>query len=58
LISQELIDYLNVSSLIPPGFVVTRQVTYTFSKPGTYHYFCALHDTVGMLGTVIVRADD
>jgi plastocyanin len=58
LVSQELIDYLNVSSLFPPGFVVTRQVTYTFPKAGTYHYFCALHDTVGMLGTVIVRADD
>ncbi len=58
LISQELIDYLNVSSLIPPGFVVTRQVTYTFPKAGTYHYFCALHDVVGMQGTVIVRAED
>jgi plastocyanin len=58
LVSHELIDYLNVSSLFPPGFVVTRQVTYMFPKAGTYHYFCALHDTVGMLGTVIVRADD
>lgn len=58
LISQELIDYLNVSSLIPPGFVVTRQVTFTFTKAGTYHYFCALHDFVGMQGTVIVRAED
>src|SRR4029077_11772774 len=56
LISQELIDYLNVSSLIPPGFVVTRQATFTFTKAGTYHYFCALHDFLGMQGTIIVRA--
>jgi plastocyanin len=59
LISQELIDYINGSSLFPPGFVITRQVTYTFTKPGTYHYFCALHDFLGMTGTVIVtNADD
>jgi plastocyanin len=58
LISQELIDYLNVSSLIPPGFVVTHQVTFTFTKAGAYHYFCALHDFLGMQGTIIVRAED
>jgi plastocyanin len=58
LISQELIDYLNVSSLIPPGFVVTRRATFTFPNAGTYHYFCALHDSLGMVGTIIVRADD
>jgi plastocyanin len=58
LISQQLIDYINVSSLIPPGFVVTRQVTFTFPNPGMYHYFCALHDSLGMTGTIIVRAED
>ena len=59
LLSQGLIDYVNASSLFPPGFVITRQVTYTFTKPGTYHYFCALHDQFGMTGTVIVEnADD
>jgi len=58
LISQELIDYLNVSSLIPSGFVVTRQVTFTFTRAGTYHYVCALHDFLGMTGTVIVGAED
>jgi plastocyanin len=58
LISQELIDYINGSSLFPPGYVITRQVTYTFTKPGTYHYFCALHDNFGMTGTVIVQNDD
>ena len=58
LISQELIDYINASSLRPPGFVVTRQVTFTFPNAGTYHYICALHDTLGMVGTIIVRAPD
>jgi plastocyanin len=58
LIYQELIDYLNVSSLIPPGFVVTHQATFTFTKAGTYPYFCALHDFVGMVGTVIVRDEN
>lgn len=58
LISQQLIDYINAASLFPPGFVVTRKVTFTFTTPGTYHYFCALHDFVGMVGTIIVRAPD
>lgn len=35
-----------------PG--VTR-LRIKFSKPGTYHYICALHDVDGMLGTVIVQ---
>jgi plastocyanin len=26
----------------------------TFTTPGTFHYFCALHDYLGMVGTVIV----
>jgi len=58
LIYQELIDYINVSSLIPPGFVVTHQATFTFTKAGTYPYFCALHDFVGMVGTVVVKDED
>lgn len=58
LISQELIDYINAGSLFPPGFTVRRQVTFTFPKAGTYPYFCALHDTLGMVGTVIVRSED
>jgi plastocyanin len=27
----------------------------TFTAPGTFRYICALHDELGMLGTVIVR---
>jgi plastocyanin len=58
LVSQELVDYINVGSLIQgvfPGFVITRQVTFKFTKSGVFPYFCALHDTLGMVGTVIVR---
>jgi plastocyanin len=28
---------------------------YTFTKPGTYPYFCAPHYSVGMKGTVVVQ---
>lgn len=59
LIYQELIDYINAGSLLSAtGLVVRHQVTYTFTKAGTYPYFCALHDTIGMLGTVIVSNED
>ena len=27
----------------------------TFTSPGTFNYICALHDDLGMVGTVIVR---
>jgi plastocyanin len=26
----------------------------TFTAPGTYNYICAIHDTLGMTGTVLV----
>lgn len=32
----------------------TTRLRVKFTKPGTYHYICALHDVDGMLGTVIV----
>ena len=28
---------------------------YTFTVPGTYHYFCVPHETLGMVGTVVVK---
>jgi plastocyanin len=39
------------SGLMPPG----AKFTVTFLKAGTYHYICALHDFMGMTGTVVVR---
>jgi plastocyanin len=36
----------------PPG--VTR-FRVTFTSPGTFNYICALHDDLGMKGTVIVK---
>jgi plastocyanin len=36
---------------LPPG--VTR-FRVTFKNPGTYLYICAIHDELGMRGTVIV----
>jgi len=56
LISPELVSYLNLGSLFPAG--VRQSVTYSFPNPGTYHYICALHDQLGMVGTVVVRPSD
>jgi plastocyanin len=36
----------------PPGITRFRV---TFTSPGIFHYFCALHDDLGMVGTVIVQ---
>jgi plastocyanin len=36
----------------PPG--VTR-FRVTFTSPGTFNYICAIHDELGMIGTVIVE---
>lgn len=38
----------------PPG--ITR-IRITFPNEGTFNYFCALHDTDGMKGTVVVTKD-
>jgi plastocyanin len=27
----------------------------TFAKAGTFHYICALHDGMGMVGKVVVK---
>jgi len=39
------------------GVVVdpTTKFKVTFTKPGTYHYVCLIHDGMGMVGTVTVR---
>lgn len=39
---------------IPAG----RQWTHTFDVPGTYVYACRHHQTEGMVGTVIVEAEE
>jgi plastocyanin len=33
----------------------TTRVRVTFQSPGTYDYFCALHDELGMVGEVVVQ---
>ena len=35
-------------------FLPGATFTVTFTKKGTFHYFCALHDYLHMVGTVIV----
>jgi plastocyanin len=39
------------SGNIPPG----GSFSHTFSVPGTYKYFCSLHEGDGMVGNVVVR---
>jgi plastocyanin len=42
------------SGIMPPG----ATFTVTFTKEGTFHYICALHDNMGMVGKVVVDDDD
>jgi plastocyanin len=37
-----------------PAFKVSNTFSATFTAPGTYSYFCALHDDLGMRGTIVV----
>lgn len=39
------------SGFMPPG----GKFSYTFTMPGTYHYFCVPHEKAGMVGVVIVK---
>jgi plastocyanin len=39
----------------PPPPAQGTQFQVTFLTPGTYHYYCALHDELGMVGTIIVQ---
>src|ERR1035437_8097476 len=41
------------SGILTPG----TSFTVTFTKAGTYHYICGLHDYLGMTGTVKVKND-
>jgi plastocyanin len=37
------------------GFLKAGQVyRHRFTVPGTYRYFCLLHEAAGMVGTVVV----
>ena len=39
-----------------PGFMAPgSRFSYTFSVPGTYHYFCVPHEKAGMVGVVVVK---
>jgi plastocyanin len=39
------------SGFIDPG----KKWSHTFDTPGTYKYFCIPHESVGMIGTLIVK---
>ncbi len=39
------------SGFMPPG----ATFDYTFTVPGTYHYFCVPHEKAGMVGTIVVK---
>lgn len=39
------------SGFMPPG----QSFSYTFAVPGTYRYFCIPHESLGMVGEVVVR---
>ncbi|HET8628220.1 MAG TPA: plastocyanin/azurin family copper-binding protein [Thermomicrobiales bacterium] len=37
---------------VQPG----QTFSFTFTKPGTYQYFCKYHRAMGMVGTIVVQA--
>jgi len=39
---------------LPQNNLTKTEFRVTFAKAGTYNYICALHDTLGMKGTVVV----
>lgn len=41
-------------SFLPQSAPGVTRIRIKFTQPGTYHYYCALHDVDGMVGTVIV----
>ena len=42
------------SGVIGAGLPFGTSFTTTFTGPGTYHFICALHDDLGMTGTIVV----
>jgi plastocyanin len=42
------------SGFVGAAFPFGTSFTATFVNPGTYHFICALHDDLGMTGTVVV----
>jgi plastocyanin len=42
------------SGFVGAGLPFGNTFTATFAAPGTYHFICALHDDLGMKGTVVV----
>ena len=51
------------SEIVPPGAAAfdsggirrRGQYSHTFTVPGEYHYYCAPHRQMGMVGTVVVQ---
>jgi plastocyanin len=41
--------------LLPQNPLDVTRFRVTFKQPGTYKYICALHDNLGMVGTVVVE---
>lgn len=41
-----------------PAAIWTEEVARTFTEAGSYRYVCEAHEADGMIGTVVVRADD
>jgi plastocyanin len=42
------------SGFVGASFPFGPSFTATFASPGTYHFFCSLHDDLGMKGTITV----
>lgn len=43
------------SGFLGASFPAGSQFRVTFTAPGTYQYICALHDDIGMVGTIVVQ---
>ena len=50
--TTEQYAYYQLAGVFPPP---TTRFRVTFTRAGTYEYICALHDVVGMVGTIVVK---